>query len=175
MSRAGFALGSPTLPEDFVEHDAHAGRHVHRAQSGVRHGQGDEPIGVARALIGREADALPAEDHHGPRGVAHVPVAARGVRADEEGLPQLGERRLEGGEAGPQARRHPRPVVEPGPAHLALVQGEAEGLDEVELGARSQAGASGVAGVPVDLGLHEHNVQRGVVAGRLRGHARRLR
>lgn len=50
------------------------------------------------------------------------------------------------------------PVIETGALDLSLVEGESEWLDEVQGGAGRQAGATGVAGVPVDLGVNEDDV-----------------
>ena len=47
------------------------------------------------------------------------------------------------------------PIVEAGPPHLPLVEGEAEGADEVEGGAGGEAGAAGVSRVPVNFRLHQ--------------------
>ena len=113
----------------------------------------------ALAQLRREADALAAEDQDGALRVAHVPEVARCAGAEEERLAQLGQRGFEGPPVGPHAGLDARPVVEPGAAHLALVEREAQRLDQVELRARGQAGAPGVAGVPVDLGLDEDDVE----------------
>ena len=52
------------------------------------------------------------------------------------------------------------PVVEPGAFHFPLIQGKAEGFDEVQRRAGGQAGSSGVARVPVNFGLDENHMQR---------------
>ena len=59
---------------------------------------------------------------------------------------------------GPWAQVDVFPVVEAGAAHLALVKREPERLDQVQRGAGGEAASAGVAGVPVDLGMHEHDV-----------------
>ena len=50
------------------------------------------------------------------------------------------------------------PVVEPRTFDLALLELEAQWLDEMQRGADGQTRAAGVAGVPVDLGMNENNV-----------------
>ena len=50
------------------------------------------------------------------------------------------------------------PVVQPRALHLALVEGEAQWLDEVQRGASGEAGASGVTGIPMNFGTDEHDV-----------------
>ena len=55
------------------------------------------------------------------------------------------------------------PVIEAGALHLALIEREAEWLDEVQRRAGSEARASRVAGVPMNFGVNEHNVRRHVV------------
>ena len=52
------------------------------------------------------------------------------------------------------------PVIEAGALHLPLVEREAERLDQVQRGAGGKARTPGVAGVPVDLGMHEDDVDR---------------
>ena len=50
------------------------------------------------------------------------------------------------------------PVIEARALDLLLVEREAEGLDEMERGAGGETSAAGVSGVPVDLRLHEDDV-----------------
>jgi hypothetical protein len=50
------------------------------------------------------------------------------------------------------------PVVETGALDLFLVEREAERLNQMQRGAGRQAGATDVAGVPVDFRMHENDV-----------------
>ena len=65
---------------------------------------------------------------------------------------------LEGGEALVDGQLELGPVVEAGAADLLVVETEAKRLDEVEPGASRDAGASDIAGVPVDLRLDQDDV-----------------
>ena len=147
------------MPQHLVEEDSHARRDVERAQRGVVHRQAHEPVAVAFAEALRNADALAPEDEHGPFRVAHLPQVAPRVGAREERLPELRQRGLERVPRRPDPRLDPLPVVEAGSAHLALVEREAERLDEVQARAGREAGAAGVSRVPVDLGLDERDVE----------------
>ena len=61
---------------------------------------------------------------------------------------------------GPWAQVDVFPVVEAGAAHLALVKREPERLDQVQRGAGGEAASPGVAGVPVDLGIYQDDMDR---------------
>ena len=50
------------------------------------------------------------------------------------------------------------PVIESGAFDLAFVERESERLDEVQSGPGCKAGAAGVTGIPVDLGVDEDDV-----------------
>ena len=50
------------------------------------------------------------------------------------------------------------PVVEPRAFDLALVERKTEWLDEMQRGADGQTRAAGVAGIPMDLGVYEDDV-----------------
>ena len=50
------------------------------------------------------------------------------------------------------------PVVEAGALDLFLVEGEAQWLDQMQRGAGRETRATGVAGVPVNLGMNQNNV-----------------
>src|SRR6185295_17042645 len=109
----------------------------------------------------REPHALLAEDQHRPRGIGDAPVVAIRLGAEEERLAQVRELRLERAPGRPDARRDARPVVQPGAAHLALGEEEAQRPDEVQPRPGGQARAAGVAGVPVDLRLDEDDEEGG--------------
>jgi ribosomal protein L11 methyltransferase len=50
------------------------------------------------------------------------------------------------------------PIIEPGALHLTLRQRKTKRLDQMQNGAGRQAGSPGVPGVPVNFGMHEHDV-----------------
>ena len=52
------------------------------------------------------------------------------------------------------------PVVEPGALHLFFVEREPERLDQMQRRANRETRAAGIAGVPVDLGMDEDDVER---------------
>jgi len=116
---------------------------------------------VARQDLVRQAHALAAEDQHRAFWIARRAEVARGARREEEGRAQLGQGFLQRRPARPevQMRHHPRPVVEARAAHRAIVERETDRPDQVQLGADGQAGPTGVAGVPGDLGRDQHDVQ----------------
>ena len=72
---------------------------------------------------------------------------------------------LERAPARPHADVDVLPVVEPRALYLTLVQREAKRLDEMQCGARCQTAAPGVAGVPVDLRMHQHDVRAHETSG----------
>ena len=92
-----------------------------------------------------------------------VPERALGVGREEPRLAELGQRGLEARPVRPGPRRDARPVVEPGAAHRARGEREAERLDQVQLRARGEARAARVPGVPGNLRRDQGDVQ--VVAG----------
>jgi hypothetical protein len=114
---------------------------------------------VARADLGRQANALTTKEEHNAFREAHVPDHRSFLRAEEERLAQICELRLDAREARPDARPNVLPVVEACAAHLTRVEGESEGLYQVELRPDGEARAARVAHVPVDLRLDEHDVR----------------
>src|SRR5205823_72724 len=103
--------------------------------------------GVSVQDRGIEADALAAEDQDRRPRVGDVLEAALGAGGVEVWRAERRQRALERREGGPEAGRDARPVIEPGAAHLLVVEREPERRDQVQLRARRQAGAPGVAGV----------------------------
>lgn len=55
---------------------------------------------------------------------------------------------------------HKGPVVQPGAADMPLIDGEAQGMEEVQRRVRRGAGSCDVAGILRDLRLDQYNVQR---------------
>ena len=51
------------------------------------------------------------------------------------------------------------PVVEPGALHFALVEREPQRLDQMQLRTGGKAAAPHIPGVPMDFGVHEHDVE----------------
>ena len=64
---------------------------------------------------------------------------------------------LEAVQVGMAVQGDPGPVVEAGPAQVAIADREAKGLDQVKFGSGGSAGAGHVAGVRWNLGLVEHD------------------
>ena len=60
------------------------------------------------------------------------------------------------------------PVVEAGAFHLLLVERKAQRLDQVQGRAGREAGAAGIAGIPVNLGMDEDDVDAQYYRGRFR-------
>src|SRR3954451_21235638 len=106
-----------------------------------------------------EADAFLAEDQHRALRVVDAPILPRRFGAEEERLAKLVETRLEFVPRVPHYGVHPGPVVEAGPAHLPLAEEEPERPHEVEPRPGGEAGAAGVAGVPVNLRLDQDDVE----------------
>ncbi len=158
----GGGWGGP-LAQHLVEGQSHRRRKVERPDLRVQHGDPDEPISPGLPDLGSQPDALAAEDQHSPLRILDAPVVARRLGAEEERLAQPGELVFDCRPGGPDPWIDARPVVEPGASHLPLVEREAERLDQVEAGARGEAGAAGVTGVPMDLRLDQDDVERSAV------------
>jgi len=58
----------------------------------------------------------------------------------------------------PYTQIHIRPIIQTGPFDFAAGQGEAKGSDEVKGSSGTQAGASGISGVPVYFRGYENNM-----------------
>ena len=103
---------------------------------------------------------LPAKDkHHVVRGTERrVPQQARRFRGEEIRLTERRELLFERCPAGPHPHIDMLPVIQACTLHRTIVKREAEGLDKVQRGSDSKAGAARVAGVPVNLGIDEHDV-----------------
>ena len=80
------------------------------------------------------------------RAERRVPEESRRLRREEIWLAERRQLALERLPARPDAQVDVLPVVEAGAFHLALVEREAERLDEMQRGAGGEAGAAGVAG-----------------------------
>ena len=50
------------------------------------------------------------------------------------------------------------PIIEPCSTQLAVLERKTERLDEMQMRARGETGAAGVAGVPVNFGMYEDDV-----------------
>ena len=80
------------------------------------------------------------------RAEGRVPEETRGFRREEEGLAEVRQLMLECIPAWPHVQVDVLPIIEASALHLALVQGEAKWLDEVQTGARRETGSAGIAG-----------------------------
>ena len=119
-----------------------------------------KPIGIALVKIRWQAAGLASEDQDDivwRRRVAR-PTAAAWLSSRRSRVRQASAAPLEAGPARPHAQVDVLPVVEARALHLPFIQREAERLDQMQRGAGSQAGPPGVAGVPVNLGMHEDDV-----------------
>src|SRR5262249_38274993 len=94
------------------------------------------------------------------RGERRVPDETSRSGREEVRLAQRGQLALEGLPVRPHPQVDVLPVIEPGAAHLALVERKAERLDKMEGGAGREARAPSVAGIPVNLWMHEDDVYR---------------
>src|SRR5688572_21273225 len=109
-----------------------------------------------------QARCFAAEDQHDIRRSAErcVPEQPRGLRGEEERLTQRRQPTLERDPVGPHAQVDILPVVESRPLDLTLVEREPEWLDEMQRGADRETRPAGVAGVPVNLRVHQNHMQR---------------
>ena len=119
-----------------------------------------EAIAIAFMELGRQSAGFAAEDEHGvvARTEGGVPQDARRFRREKERLAERRQLSLERAPAWPHARVDVLPVVESRAFHFALVERKTERLDEMQMRARGETGAAGVAGVPVDFGVYEDDV-----------------
>src|SRR5579884_945279 len=110
-------------------------------------------------LLG-QATGLAAEDEHDILRLAErrVPKKPRRFRREEERFAEPRQLLLERLPARPHSQIDVLPVVESCALHLALVEREAERLDEMQRRAGGETRPSGVAGVPVNLRMHENDV-----------------
>ena len=120
----------------------------------------DHAIRVALVqLVGEPARLAPEHEHDVlRRAERRVPEQPLALRREEPRLAQRRQLALERLPARPGAQIDVLPVVESRALHLALVEGEAERLDEMQRRPGREAGAPRVAGVPVDLGMHQDDV-----------------
>lgn len=150
-----------SLAENLIGGDGDARGEVERADERREDGDGDEAVAIALEELGREPGGLASEDEDDVVGGAEwrIPEEPRSGGVEEEGLTERGELALEGAPVGPDAEGDVFPVVEASALDFAFVEGEAEWFDEVEGSAGGEAGAAGVAGVPVDFGVEEDDVE----------------
>jgi len=71
------------------------------------------------------------EDHVIRSAERGIPEESLRLGREEERLAERGQLPLEVGPAGPDPEIDVLPIIQAGPFHLALVEGEAEGLDEM--------------------------------------------
>src|SRR6476661_237416 len=92
------------------------------------------------------------------RSEGSIPEHTRGFRREKKRRTQRGQMSFELVPTRPHPWMDVLPVVEARAFHFSLVERETERLDEMEVSTRGEAGASGVAGVPVNLGMNENDV-----------------
>ena len=111
-------------------------------------------------ISARQAAGLAAEDQHDILSSAErrIPELARRLGREEVRLAERRQLALERVPVGPDPQVDVLPVIEAGAFDLLLVERKAERLDEMQRRAGRQAGAAGVAGVPVNLGMNEDDV-----------------
>src|SRR5688572_16780335 len=110
-------------------------------------------------LIGKPLGLAPEDqDYIIGRSQRRVPERLRCPGRKEEWVAQRRQVALERVPARPQAQVHILPVVEASALDLTLFERKAKWLDQVQYRARGEAGSAGVSGVPVNLGMHEHDV-----------------
>lgn len=119
-------------------------------------------IAIARVNGRRKSASLAAEHQHdiARRAERHVPEQSSPFRGEEVWLAKAREPLLEFLPTVPDAEVHVRPIVEPCSSQLALVERESERLHQMQHRAGGKTRASGIAGVPVNLGMNEHDVER---------------
>src|SRR5450759_1498214 len=110
----------------------------------------------------RQTAGLPAEHEDYVTWCAEggVPEESSALGGKEVRRTEAWELPLELVPALPHVKVYVFPVVESRAFQLALAEGEAERLDEMQCGAGGETRPAGVAGVPVDLGMHEHDMER---------------
>lgn len=118
--------------------------------------------------IGREPARLSAEHQHdvvrGPE--RRIPIEPARLCREKERLPERRKLRLECLPPRPDADVDVLPVVESCAFDLPFVEREAEGLDEMECRPCCETGATGVSGIPVDLGMNKDDVNAQIAACR---------
>ena len=108
----------------------------------------------------RQAGGFTSEDkdHIAWRTERHVPEEALCFRREEVRIAEGRKLFLERVPAWPHTRIDMFPVVEAGSLHLTFSKRKAERFDEVQNGAGGEACTARVSGVPVNFGMHEHDV-----------------
>ena len=110
--------------------------------------------------IPRQACCFAAEDQHdaGRTGKPRFPDRPRRFRREEVRIAERWKLALEVIPTRPHAQVDVRPIIQTGTLYFLIVEAEAEWLDEMERRSGRQTGAPGVAGIPVDFGVHKHDV-----------------
>jgi hypothetical protein len=155
--------GSPTLldlTEGFVEGDANGGGEV-EASGRIFHGDAEAAGGVLVEEGFGETFGFAAEDEAVAVVVGGVPEGAGGFGGEEPEAGPLPYPVLKMEPGVPEVDVAVLPVVHAGAAEGFFVEGESEGLDEVESGAGGEAEAGDVAGVWGDFGFDEGDLEHG--------------
>ena len=155
--------GGRKAGEGGVEGDGGGGREVQGTDVVGADGDARPGIGVGGEEGIGESAGFGAEDKGVAGAVGDGVVAAVGGGGEEVQAVGVGGREIGegGGPVGVDADVDGIPVVEAGAAEVFVVDGKAEGFDEVEDGSGGGAEARDVASVGRDFGMDEDDVERG--------------
>src|SRR5687767_3674943 len=150
----------PTLAKRLVDGDADAGREVERSNTRRQDWHRDKPIAISLVKLGRQPPGLTAEDQRDISADAErrVPYQSRRLGREEIRVAERRQLALERLPVRPDAHVDMLPIVEAGALDLTFVERKAERCDEVQHGARGETGSACITGVPVNLGVDEHDV-----------------
>jgi hypothetical protein len=158
MPHIPLARASALLPNGFEQHNSHGGGQIQTARPVHRNGEAIVPVDREQFL--RKAFGFTAENKKIARLKRHIAVGtlclgrkkeiARGLRLC---VPQIFKRV-------PDFDIDLLPIVEPRSLQLPVVQGKAEGLDQVENRSRSEAQPAHVARIRRDLRFNQDNVKQ---------------
>lgn len=148
------------LAEGFVGDDGDGAGEVEGADGGGMDGDTEAGVWVCVEDGLWDSAGFRAEDEGIAWEVGDAGVEARGGGGIEPaaggGGGQCG---FAGGPRGVEVEGDGVPVIEAGAAEVAVIEGEAEGLDEVEVGSGGGAEAGDVAGIGGNFGIKEDDME----------------